>query len=230
VAWPSAADPVLKFDLARTEVTGRPGLGTGQHTTTIKKRVENLNILNRVIATLDVDLIFTYTRNPTPAAPKQRDPVRVSIVANQLAVSIDGIPVPFTLNAGIPDAAGQDFKTFRLPGPGAGRIESFRPGLAHHKHEHGEAGPGGHNHGVIFTALAESTGAVPFIYADPDFGLVSRPNLDVYFAEWWGEPYRQSFTLLRVVLKNAQDSRSALGTFFTGEVVIDGDPNGREYP
>jgi hypothetical protein len=52
--------------------------------------------------------------------------------------------------------------------------------------------------------------------------------MDVFIGEWWAEPYRQSVTLLRVVLRGA--SRPGGTTLFSGQIVVDGEDNGREMP
>jgi len=231
IAWPNEADPVLRFGLARTEVTGRQtGFtpGAEEYTTSIRKTVTNLNILNRVKGSIDVLFIFKYTKG-TAGTSKQRDPVDVSVVLLQpLSLAIQGVVLPPTLGLeqAILQNAGKDFKKFLGGGPES--INQHRAGTKHHEHEHGKGGNGGHNHGVVFTALVEP--AASFAYADPDFGLLNVANLGrVYFAEWWGEPYRQSITLLRIVLNNAQDFVTPQ-TAFSGQIVIDGEENGREFP
>jgi hypothetical protein len=233
VIWPTAADPVLRFSSAETKVTGRPGPGPGQHKTTIRKTVKDLNILNRVTASLiDVEIVCIYTLKGTPSTDKQRDSVDVSLVLHApFNINIQGVTLPpITLNTQIPRDAGDDFKNFQK-----GSIDTYRPGNQNFRHEHGENGKGGHKQGVIFTALAEpiKSAAVPngFIYEERSHGRVDLPgNLGhVFVGEWRGEPYHQSFTMLRVVLNGANDFNTPRGTF-SGEIVIDGDPNGREYP
>jgi len=223
VAWP-ASDPVLRFDLARTEVTGRQ-TGPGEYTTIIRKTVTNLNILNWVTASVDARITFRYTEGPSPKVDKQRDTVDVDITLLQpLAISISGVnlPAPITLNQAIYKGAGADFKQFRQD------INQLRPGNKHHKGEIGEGGHGGHNHGLIFTALAEPEAS--FTYADPDFGMIPVPGLGkVYIAEWWAQPYWQNLTWLRVVLENAQD-RLKPGSRFTGQIVVDDGDDGVSFP
>jgi len=249
VAWPTAADPVLQFQLAQTEVTGRETAappkappappGTRYYRTTMRKTVTRLNLLNRVIASIDVTLTFVYESHLLVVNRHLDKLVVVDVDSNTppaaepfANVAIPGValPAPITLTAGIYQQAGLDFKAFRAAG-----VDALRPLPKHLKHGQGELA--GHKQGVFFTALAETGGAVFGTYVSPDFGRVDLPVLpgdagsvgSVYFGEWHGEPYHQSFTLLRVVLNNAQDALSRQ-TAFTGEIVIDGDENGRTVP
>ncbi len=233
VDWPNASDPVLHFDLARTELTGRR-TGASEYTTSIRKTVTNLNILHRVEGSIDVAFNFKYTVNGNSATPvAQRDRVDVSVaLLRPLGLFIRGAAVPsgINLNETIMDSAGKDFMRFLTPAGIAPptRIGELRP-AKHHKHEHGENVPRGHKQGVILTSLIEPVGS--FTYTPPDdFGLLVVPGLGkVYFGEWWAEPYRQSCTLLRVVLSGASDFVNPQ-TAFSGEIVIDGEENGREVP
>lgn len=241
VDWPPPpADPVLHFDLAESTITGRqlvatPGLE--EYETITRKKVTNLNILNRVVASIDVGMRFHYRRRPTPTGPpKQRDPIQVSFMPDPpvFTISVDGAPLAFTVNQQIPKDAGNDFHAFRPPGMGPGLIDAQRPSPALLRHEHGENGPGGHRHGFILTALAEPRAS--FLYQEPcEFGRKDAPDIPglgrVYFyvAEWCGHPYRQNFTWLRVVLQDARDRVSPRGTF-TGQIVIDEEPDGETGP
>jgi len=221
VDWP-AGDPVLHFDRARTEITGSQN--GAQFTTTIRKTVTGLCILHRLEGDIDVTFTFVYTANAV--ANRHLDAVAVAVNPAQpfAGISIPGVTLPaITLEAGVFQQAGQNFKQFRqaLQNPAHPRA-----GNKHHKHAQGEAP--GHNQGVIFTALANPVGS--FVYQSPDHGRLDVPGLGrVYFAEWWGEPYRQSVTLLRVMVENSQDRLNPAGTF-SGQIVIDGEENGREFP
>jgi hypothetical protein len=144
VDWPSVADPVLHFDFASTEITGRQtgfNLGAEEYTTSIRKTVTNLNILNKVIGSVDVLFTFLYTRASTGASPKQRDPVEVSVVLLQpLSLTINGaaLPATFSFRKQIMNNAGKDFKKFQTSGPDT--INADRPGTEHLEHEHGGNG------------------------------------------------------------------------------------------
>jgi hypothetical protein len=261
--WPSVSDPLLEFDLVETSITGRQVGFVSRHEeyeTVIRKTVANLNILNRLIASIGVEIKFHYTRQPTPpaAAPRQRDLVDVTVnlfqpfvvdtcgVAPQAPLTNPNVLNPIVLNGqsgsayipGIPQYAGQDFKTFR-GGPGAQSIDTLRPDPAHHKHEIGEGGPGGHGQGYIYTALVEP--ANQFVYDEPnlDFGKFDLPGLgEVYVGEWAGYPYHQSFTFLRVEIHDKDANGNEIGaqdqltprTAFKGQVVIDDDGSGNTYP
>jgi hypothetical protein len=227
VDWPSAANRVLHFDSAHTEVRGRK-VSDGVYETTIQKTVTNLNILNRVQTSINALFTFVYTVGQSPGGPRQRDPITVTVSMAPWNITVDTSTRTVSLNQDIISNAGRDFKRFR--GSGTGSVATDRPGREHHKHEHGEGGQGGHNQGVILTALAEPKGS--FTYGDPDFGrwLPDPPDMEVYVGEWWGEPYRQSITLLRVVLKGAKDPKDPSQTPWSGDIVVDGEDNGREMP
>jgi len=259
VVWPTAADyasaglpndgPVLQFARAATKITGRLAVGTPQHEeyeTVIQKTVTNLRILNRLTANLDVEIKYRYKRRPTPAGPAQRDPIDVSLNVSNFVITTPGavmappLPNPITLNRDIPRSAGANFKKF-LQGPASDpdSLKALRPGKQHHSHEHGESGNGGHRHGAIYTALVEPV-ALPFTYdeATLDFGrfdvpLSGLPNtsaFEVYVGEWYGQPYWQSLTFLRVELKNVTDPTNPAGPLFSGEIVIDDGDDGQTYP
>jgi hypothetical protein len=227
VDWPSAANRVLHFDSAHTEVRGRK-VSPGVYETIIQKTVTNLNILGRVQTSIDARFTFIYTVRQSPGGPRQRDPIDVSVSMPPWDITVDTVTRTVSLNQGIISNAGRDFKRFKGSGPGS--IDDVRPIPQHHKHEHGEVVHGGHNQGVILTALAEPMDL--FAYADPDFGrwLPEPSDMEVYVGEWWGEPYRQSITLLRVVLKGAKDPEDPSQTAWWGEIVVDGEDNGREMP
>ena len=218
-AWP-AGDPVVSFSMARTELRGTQ-TGPNEYTTTVRKTVMGLNILNRVTGNLDATLTFKYFAKPG----RVDDEVEVSITpaAPYAGLTLHGVsfsPASITFKKELYEGAGKNFKKFR------GDINTLRPGAKHLKHAHGE--PGGHNHGLIMTALAEPEASL--LYNNPDHGKVDVPGLgSVYFGEWWAEPYRQSFTLLRVKMKDAQD-RLNPATKFSGQIVIDEEENGRDVP
>ncbi|HYM11095.1 MAG TPA: hypothetical protein VEU62_10190 [Bryobacterales bacterium] len=266
--WPSASDPVLQFDLAETSITGRQTGGVPQaeeYETVIRKTVRNLNILHRLTASIGVEIKLHYTRRPSPAAatPRQRDLIDVSVTMfDPFVISTFGVAAlppltnlsvlnPIVLNGqsgsiylpGIPQYAGQDFKSFRAAGLGPQSIDTLRPDPAHHKHEIGgvesPALPGGHGHGLVYTALAEPQNQ--FIYDEPnlDFGKFVLPGLgEVYIGEWAGSPYRQLFTFLRVEIGVKDETGVEVGvqdqfqprTAFKGQIVIDDDGGGGGYP
>jgi hypothetical protein len=246
----SDGGPVLRFDRCETEVTGRKLEDHPRHEvheTVIRKTVTNLNILNRLTASIGVEIKSTYTRRPTtPAAEQQRDRVEVKLTITQpFIIDTPGVvlpiplPNPIVLNTDIPASAGEDFKRFLQAGTPRISIDLLRPYPQHHKHEHGGVGSCGHGHGLIHTALAEPAGeGSPFTYSEQtlDFGRfdVPVPNVGdssfaVYVGEWSGQPYRQSLSFLRVQLKNVQDRLTPKGTF-SGAIIIDDETNGCPIP
>jgi len=235
VVWPTPADPVLRFDLARTEVTGVQ-VDPQQFRTRISIEVLGLNILNRVRGDIKAQLQFTYRL--ARGANRLSDSVGVLVAPRNPYTGIsvldangrNRLPRRTTFQAGIFGPAGKNFLQFR-DGVRGGRgsiIDGLRPRAG----GGGRARGGGnqhlrHAHGQVFTALAEPTNL--FVYNDPNFGLLRVDNeLSVYLGEWWAEPYRQSFTLLRVELNRARDARNPRGSRFTGQIVIDEEENGRD--
>jgi len=221
VVWPNTLNPLLSFDEAWTEITGTE-TGPGTYTTTIQIAVTNLNILNRIAGSINVTFKFVYIDDPTD---RNKDVVDVTITP---AAPYSGLTIPgvvtdrISFNTSLFTGAGKDFRKLRSD------IDRIRAGAKHKKHPHGEAG--GHKHGVLFTALVEPERT--FTYSDPDFGMfpTAVPGLGkVYFGEWWAEPYRQDFTLLRVVLEDAF-AESNPNVKFRGEIVIDENENGRTGP
>jgi len=217
VIWPSPLDPVLRFDSARTEITGRQ-TAPGEYTTIIRISVANLNILNRITGSIDVGFTFVYKDDPNNNRNKDVVDVTITPAEPFARLAVPGVSsVGISFNPSLFTGAGKDFKKLRND------MNTIRPGKKHRKHPHGEAG--GHGHGILHTALAEPAGT--FTYDDPDFGMIAVPDLGkVYFGEWSAEPYRQNFTVLRVELLGAQDKLNPQSKF-TGQIVIDEDENGR---
>jgi len=221
VVWPSAQDPLLSFEEAWSEITGGE-TEPGTYTTTIQVAVTNLNILNMVTGSINVTFMLTYKDDPPPRDDRRFDELTVDIVPDLPYASLSFYGVPrqtVRFDKAACQNTGQKFSSFM--GTSGALLGSTSPPLPYYRHPHD----------VIFASLA--TSSPELMASGKSFGRLDLPDpkggsstMSVYFGEWLAEPYRQNFTLLRVELKDAQD-RLNPKSFFTGQIVIDEDPNGR---